>query len=76
MQLLIQTQAPGYAAWKAAFDAEPLGDAGLSLLQIWKAEGGAVLVLFEVHNRPRAEAWLAQQAAFGKDMSAQFLQTA
>ena len=77
-QLLIQTTAPDYAAWKSAFDAESenIADAGLNTLQIWKAEASAVLVLFEVANRPKAEDWLAKQSAFGRGLTAQFLQTA
>lgn len=78
MQLLIQTRPADYAAWKAGFDTEgeAIAAAGLTPLQIWKAEDGAVLVLFEVANRKRAEEWLAKQAAFGQGQSAQFLQTA
>lgn len=78
MQLLIQTTAPDYAAWKSAFDAEfeNIADAGLNTLQIWKGDAGAVLALFEVANRGRAEAWLAKQSAFGRGVSAQFLETA
>lgn len=77
-QLLIQTTAPDFAAWKAAFDAEAenIAAAGLNMLQIWKAEGGAVLVLFEVANRARAEEWLTKQTGFGRGYAAQFLETA
>ncbi|MFT4151833.1 MAG: hypothetical protein QM656_16650 [Paracoccaceae bacterium] len=78
MQLLIQTTAPDFTAWKSAFDAEGenIQNAGLSTMQIWKGEGSNVLVLFEVHNRARAEEWLAKQAAFGHGCTQQFLQTA
>ncbi|MBL4929799.1 hypothetical protein [Fuscibacter oryzae] len=77
MQLLIQTTAPDYTAWKTAFDAEAenIADAGLSTLQIWKGEGAAVLVLFEVANRKHAQDWLAKQSALGHGVTAQFLQT-
>lgn len=77
-QLLIQTQAPDYAAWKAAFDAEAenIAAASLSTLQIWKGDQNAILVLFEVHDRKNAEAWLAKQSALGHPYQAQFLQTA
>jgi hypothetical protein len=77
-QLLLQTQAPDYAAWKAAFDAEAVNIAAASLntLQIWKGEQNAILVLFEVANRENAEAWLAKQSALGHSLTAQFLQTA
>lgn len=77
-QLLIQTSAPDYAAWKAAFDAEAenIAAASLSTLQIWKGDQNAILVLFEVANRKNAEAWLAKQHALGHALTAQFLQTA
>ena len=63
-QLLIQTSAPDYAAWKAAFDAEAenIAAASLNTLQIWKGEANAVLVLFEVANRKNAQAWLDSEA--------------
>lgn len=77
MQLLIQTTAPDYTAWKAAFDAESenIADAGLSTLQIWQGDNAAVLVLFEVSNQKRAQDWLAKQTALGHGLTAQFLQT-
>lgn len=77
-QLLIQTSVPDYAAWKAAFDAEAenIAAASLNTLQIWKADGGAVLVLFEVANRKNAQAWLDKQTALGHGIQAQFLETA
>lgn len=78
MQLLIQTKAPDFAAWKAAFDAEGenIAGSGLSTLQIWRGEGGAVLVLFEVHDKAEAQGWLAKQAGFHHAYTAQFLETA
>jgi len=78
MQLLIQTSAPDYPAWKAAFDAEGenIAGAGLQVLQIWRGEGNAVLVLFQVSNAARARDWLAKRAGFGDAMTAQFLETA
>lgn len=77
-QLLLQTSAPDYAAWKAAFDAEAenIAAASLNTLQIWKGDQNAVLVLFEVANRKNAEAWLAKQSALGHGYTAQFLETA
>jgi hypothetical protein len=77
-QLLIQTSAPDYAAWKAAFDAEAenIAASSLNTLQIWKGDGNAVLVLFEVANRKNAESWLSKQSALGHAIQAQFLQTA
>lgn len=77
-QLLIQTTAPDYSAWKAAFDAEAenIAAASLSTLQIWKGDANAILVLFEVQNRKNAQAWLDKQQALGHAYTAQFLQTA
>ncbi|HLQ17706.1 MAG TPA: hypothetical protein VK146_01905 [Tabrizicola sp.] len=77
-QLLIQTTAPDYAAWKAAFDAEAenIAAASLTPLQIWKGDNQAVLVLFEVQNRKNAQSWLDKQHALGHGYTAQFLQTA
>ncbi len=76
-QLLIQTSAPDYAAWKAAFDAEAenIAAASLTTLKIWKGDANAVLVLFEVANRKNAESWLAKQSALGHPYQSQFLQT-
>lgn len=78
MQLLAETRAPDFTGWKAAFDAEAetISNAGLNTLQIWQAEDDAVLVLFEVRNRARAQAWLDTQAGFGRGMTARFLKTA
>lgn len=77
MQLLIQTTTPDYRTWKSAFDAESenIADAGLSTLQIWQGDNAAMLVLFEVSNRKRAQDWLAKQSALGHGLTAQFLQT-
>ncbi len=77
-QLLIQTSAPDYAAWKAAFDAEAenIAAASLNTLQIWQGDGNTILVLFEVANRKNAESWLDKQTAFGCGYQAQFLETA
>jgi hypothetical protein len=77
-QLLIQTSAPDYAAWKSAFDAEAenIAAASLNTLQIWKGNQNAVLALFEVANRKNAQAWLDKQQALGHPYQSQFLQTA
>jgi len=78
MQLLIQTQAADFASWKAEFDAqgETIASSGLTTMQIWKGEAGAVLVLFEVANRARAADWLARQSGLGHGVTSQFLETA
>jgi hypothetical protein len=77
-QLLIQTSAPDYTAWKSAFDAEGenIAAASLTPLQIWKGDANAILVLFEVANRKNAQGWLAKQSALGHPDQSQFLQTA
>lgn len=77
-QLLIQTTAPDYAAWKSDFDAEAenIAAASLNTLQIWKGDNNAILVLFEVANRRNAQSWLDTQQALGHGYTSQFLQTA
>jgi hypothetical protein len=79
-QLLIQTSAPDYAAWKVAFDAEAeaenIAASSLNTLQIWKGDANAILVLFEVANRKNAQAWLDKQQALGHPYQSHFLQTA
>ena len=59
-QPLIQTQAPDYAAWKAAFDAEAenIAAASLTTLQIWKGDQNAILVLFEVQKECLRILWI------------------
>lgn len=79
MQLILEFAAPDYAAWKSAFDAqfESIDNAGLSTLQIWRAaDEPKVLVLFEVHNRKNAEAWLARERAFAGAARTTFVETA
>jgi hypothetical protein len=79
LQLILDSAAPDYAQWKAGFDArsEAIADAGLDTLQIWRAaDAPRVLVLFEVHDRARAEAWLGKERAFGADARATFVETA
>ena len=75
-QLLIRTDTD-FQAWRQGFDAaaDSMTEAGLSTLQIWKSDEGAV-VLLKVADRKRAEDWLNRQSAFGRGYSAKFLQTA
>lgn len=75
-QLLIEAKAD-YPSWKAEFDtqAESLADAGLSVLQIWTDDQGAVLALLQVGNRAKAEAWLATRTGLGHAVQARFLKT-
>ena len=51
-------------------------DTGLNQLQIWSAESGGLVYLFEVTNRASAENWLKAQAAFGHVQSQEYLTTA
>ena len=78
MQLLTRSIAPDFSAWKTAFDAEAenIAASGLSTLQIWRGDKGAILVLFEVRDRARAQEWLGKQAGLGHALEAEFLQTA
>jgi len=75
-QLLIETTGD-YAAWKSEFDTqtESLADAGLSTLQIWTDDAGAILALLQVGSRTKAEAWLATRAGLGHAVQARFLKT-
>lgn len=81
MQLICHADVPDYTAWKAAFDSdvENIEAAGLSTLQIWRgADNPAkVIVLFEVHERTRAKAWLDKRSALGTGFAtAEFVETA
>jgi hypothetical protein len=79
MHLLATITTSGYDAWKTGFDAhaEDRGQSGLNLLQLWHdADAPArVVALFEVADRPRAEAWVKRQSALHGPVSAQFLRT-
>ncbi len=68
MQLLMRNTTTDPDAWRATFDAdrEAQGQAGLSILQIWRAAGdpNTVWILFSVNDRRLAQAYLdAPQAA-------------
>jgi hypothetical protein len=80
MQLIVTFDTTGFDAWKADYDAhsETRDDAGLTMMQMWRDadDGNRAVVLFEVHDRKRAEDWLRQQQALKGSTSAQFLQTA
>lgn len=62
LQLLVQQRVADYAAWRRVFDddAEARGDAGLTLLQLWRDadDGALVWMLFEVGDRKGAAAYL------------------
>ncbi len=87
LQLLCRFDTEDRDAWRTAFDddTEDQGNAGLTVLQIWHdAESPArAWVLFEAHDRNRAEGWLtrAKADAGGRragvtDMDFHFLRTA
>ena len=80
MQLIVQFSTGGFAPWKAGYDAhaETRDAAGLTMLQMWRDADDAdrAVVLFEVSDRKRAEAWLHEQAALKGGVSGQFVKTA
>jgi hypothetical protein len=80
MHLLATFTPPDYTAWKADFDAhwEARDQAGLTLLQLWRGadDTSRVVALFEVADRPRAQAWLDRQSALHGGIAAQFVRTA
>lgn len=80
MQLILTFATAGFDAWKTDYDAhaETRDNAGLTMLQMWRDadDPDRVVVLFEVSDRARAEAWLHQQTALKGAGGAQFLKTA
>jgi hypothetical protein len=71
--LLTYPSAP--ADWNAS--AEDRSQAGLTQLQLWRdADGGAMIALFEVNDRDKAEAWLKKERGLGAGVDARFLRTA
>ncbi len=79
MQMLCQIDTPDFTSWKSAFDddAEDRMQAGLTLLQMWRDadHGSAVLCLFKVNDRKRAESWIGKEQGFGGAMTCTFLET-
>jgi hypothetical protein len=74
MQLLL-TYSSAPADWDASSEDRSL--AGLTQLQVWRdADGGATVVLLEVNDRAKAEAWLAKERGLGASIDARFLKTA
>ena len=80
MQLLTQTTSRDFASFKSAFDAEAEKrmTAGLTLLQMWHDadDANAVLCLFNVNDRAKAQAWLDAETGTGTPVSGRFLKTA
>ncbi len=79
MQLLTQTTVSDFSSYKTAFDAEAEKrmNAGLTLLQMWHVadDASAVLCLFDLNNRAKAQAWLDAEAQTGNAITGRFLNT-
>ena len=62
MQLIAHLKVRGFDAWRRAFDddAESRGNAGLTLLQLWRDsdDGDSVWMLYEVSERGMATEYL------------------
>ena len=62
MQLLAHLKVRDFDAWRRVFedDAESRGNAGLTLLQLWRQmdDGNVVWMLYEVSERAMAEEYL------------------
>jgi hypothetical protein len=79
MHLLLHLTPPDYDAWKQDFDAhaEARMQAGLTLLQLWRAASGPeVTALFEANDRKRAQDWVDRESATGPAIDARFHKTA
>ena len=67
-QLLLRFDSFDRPAFDA--DAEARGQAGLTLLQLWKEAGGAHWALFSVTDPDRARGWLDKETGLGHPPSA------
>ena len=80
MQLICEIDTAGFDAWKTGFDdrTEARDQAGLTMLQMWRDadDGGRAVILFEVHDRARAEAWLKTESALHGPVTGRFVRTA
>ena len=80
MHLIVTFATNGFDAWKADYEAhtETREAAGLTMLQMWRDADDTdhAVVLFEVSDRKRAEAWLHEQAALKGGVSGLFVKTA
>ena len=65
MQLIAHYTLADYASFRAAFDAdaEDRGHNGLSLLQLWREDGGNAWALYQVNDAKAARAYLSGGAA-------------
>lgn len=80
MQMICDVTTGGFDAWKAGFDdrAEARGQAGLTVLQIWRDADdlSRAMILFEAQDRRRAEEWVRTETALHAPVTARFLRTA
>ncbi len=80
MQLIVTFDTAGFDAWKSDFDdrAEARGQAGLTMLQMWRDadDTSCAVILFEVSDRKRAEEWVRTESALHTPVAARFLRTA
>lgn len=60
MQMLAHYQINDFASFKTAFDsdAEDRGNNGLSVLQLWREDGGSVWALFSINDQAKAKDYL------------------
>ncbi|MGJ8546507.1 MAG: hypothetical protein ACSHWZ_13765 [Sulfitobacter sp.] len=87
MQMICHLEVTNFADWKAAFDAddESRRNAGLTVLQIWRAsdDDSHAFFLMTVADRTRAQEWMDRSIALSSDdkgtvthASAYFIETA
>lgn len=67
-QLLLRFDSFDPSAFDA--DAEARGQAGLTLLQMWREGTGAHWALFSVNDTDKAKSWLAKETGLGHPPSA------
>lgn len=76
MVLLVRNQVQDVDRWKQVFDrqAGPAAEAGLTLRDVWRSvdDGDQVWFLFDVEDRARAEAYMAdpKSADVGREAGA------
>ena len=77
MQMLATIDTGGYDAWKARFDERAEDRTGMTMMQMWHDADAPtrVVILFDVHDCKRAEAWAQTQTALGTQVQARYLRT-
>ncbi len=80
MHLLCTIDTGGFDAWKSGYDdrSEARDQAGLTMLQMWRDvdDEDRALVLFDVHDRARAERWIDTESALHTAVAGRFVRTA